>query len=658
MPLKMNKLILLIWSILISHKLSDDSLMSCLDLKDSGLINLNVMDLNRTNNLTKLILSFNKITNIDLLAKFKNLKYIDLSHNKLIRNIDSLAMLVDLEYLDLSSNRIITLNSLQYLKNLTTLKINYNQIVTIDNFIQHAINMNYLDLTANRIQKISDYLINKLSNLKTLYLSKNSITNIKINNNSSNLNVIRLDYNQIDELSTIELPFSLEEIDLSNNNIRLFNLNGNFSKLLRLYLKKNQIENWYHSALFPNLIHLELSFNRIKNIEFLTKSFSNLEAVYLNNNQIENIDALSHLTRIETLFLNENKIKNPYPLKANRLTSYLEMDYNQLEDICWVKYFNNLDSLSLSNNNIKDLQCLSYQSHHLWNNMIYLNLSYNLITDISSLENFTRLSILYLYNNQIEDIKSLSSMKQLRILSLNSNKITSIESIKEFNKLRLLNISENEIEDIRWIKNLTSLWTLELARNKISFIPIGLFDNLKSLTKLDLSFNFIKKFDSLGPYLFKIIRTIYLNNNQLNELIYLGNFCVLNELKVNNNNIEDINSFNISSNELQTIDISFNSFQYTKKNNSFLRIGQNLKTVFVDFNLIELFDNLKNDRSVNRQIELFKFHKSLFIITQNMPDFVDCKLQLKYSRNMIQLNLFYSFQIQNFLLKCKNYILL
>ena len=41
-----------------------------------------------------------------------------------------------------------------------------------------------------------------------------------------------------------------------------------------------------------------------------------------------------------------------------------------------------------------------------------------------------------------------------------------------------------------------------------------------------------------------------------------------------------------------------------------------------------------------------------------MPDFVDCKLQLKYLRNMIQLNLFYSFQIQNFLLKCKNYILL
>jgi Leucine-rich repeat (LRR) protein len=624
-----------------------------LNLKNTGLINLNRIEIYKTN-LTKLILSHNRISNIDLLSQFTKLKYLDLSNNKGIKNYNSLANLFQLDYLDLSSNKLNNLYSLQYLTSLTTLRINENQITDIDCLVNLKY-LNHLDLSSNIINKLDDYLIDNFHNLNSLYLSKNNLNNIKINLYHPNLKQIRLDDNQFSDLSKIEIPFGLEEINLSYNKIRIFNLNGNYSKLFRLSLKFNQIEYFQESINFVNLKYLELISNRLKNIDFLAKqNFYNLERIDLDDNEIEDVEALSNLSNIKTIYLNDNKIQNANALKKNTLLSLLEITENNLDDICWIKSLIYLDSLSSSNNKIKSLECFSFESDYIWNNLIYLNLSNNEISDISSLKNFTNLTILYLFDNKIEDIFSLSDMSRLRILSLNSNRIKIIEPVKNLKMLKLLNMNDNKIEDISSVKNLTGLWSLEMSRNKISYLPNGLFNNFKSLSRLDLSFNLIKEIDSFGPYLTKNLKTIYLNNNQLKKIPYFANYTNLGELILNNNNIDFIDVFNFSMNQLRTIDISFNSINSNNIIHIDINIGNDLKIVYIDLDTIDLLVNLNNYR-INRENLYFKFYKSLYIIIKSDLNLVDCQLQLKYLKNKIHVNLFYLFQVQNFLSSCKTF---
>ena len=221
-------------------------------LERKMLTNLNGIDIYKEN-LTKLILSYNKISNIDALAQFKRLKHIDLKNNYLIKYIESLSVLTELEYLDLSYNRIISIRSLQNLSNLATLKLNNNQIHEIDSYEFNWINLQLLDLSSNRLELITELPLNKCFKLASLKLKYNNIHLIRLNQNISSLKYIELSYNQISDLFNFKLPFDLIEFVLSHNQIINFNLNGNFSQLKTFYLDHNQIKDWRSEVKFEKL---------------------------------------------------------------------------------------------------------------------------------------------------------------------------------------------------------------------------------------------------------------------------------------------------------------------------------------------------------------------------------------------------------------------
>ena len=85
-------------------------------------------------------------------------------------------------------------------------------------------------------------------------------------------------------------------------------------------------------------------------------------------------------------------------------------------------------------------------------------------------------------------------------------------------------------------------------------------------------------------------------------------------------------------------------------------IPKQLRTVLIDLNIIDLFKMNVNDRNVRNIPGYLKFYKSLFIIIKNQLDFVDCELQLNYSKRRIHLNLLDSDQIKTFISICKNSI--
>ncbi|KAH6837727.1 hypothetical protein C2S53_000855 [Perilla frutescens var. hirtella] len=133
---------------------------------------------------------------------------------------------------------------------------------------------------------------------------------------------------------------------------------------------------------------------------------------------------------------------------------------------------------------------------------------------IPSISLFSSLRSVNLSGNLIVQITPGSLPKGLHVLNLSRNKISTIEGLRELTRLRVLDLSYNRISRIgQGLSNCTLVKELHLAGNKISMVE-GLHRLLK-LTVLDLSFNKITTAKAFGQ--------LVANYNSLIALNLLGN---------------------------------------------------------------------------------------------------------------------------------------
>lgn len=105
------------------------------------------------------------------------------------------------------------------------------------------------------------------------------------------------------------------------------------------------------------------------------------------------------------------------------------------------------------------------------------------ITDLSGLENATRLIKLNLHNTQVSNIDSLAGLNKLTGLALNENKITDITPLASLTNLTELYIAGNKIIDITPLADLANLTKLNLGNNSITDIsPLAKLTNLSRLS--------------------------------------------------------------------------------------------------------------------------------------------------------------------------------
>jgi len=95
--------------------------------------------------------------------------------------------------------------------------------------------------------------------------------------------------------------------------------------------------------------------------------------------------------------------------------------------------------------------------------IIYLELSSNKLTDISGIKLFKNLEKLYINNNKLENIFVIKNLIKLKVLYLNSNPLKDISAIKNLNNLEILRIDNlelglDQIKYINCIKNLKELF--------------------------------------------------------------------------------------------------------------------------------------------------------------------------------------------------------
>lgn len=108
------------------------------------------------------------------------------------------------------------------------------------------------------------------------------------------------------------------------------------------------------------------------------------------------------------------------------------------------------------------------------NNLKWLNLSWNRLTDLTPLAGLKQLTELHLHNNQISDLSPLKELTQLNQLHLHNNQISDLSPLKELSQLTRLDLSSNHISNLSPLMTLTKLDRLDLKKNKIRQLPAAI----------------------------------------------------------------------------------------------------------------------------------------------------------------------------------------
>lgn len=209
----------------------------------------------------------------------------------------------------------------------------------------------------------------------------------------------------------------------------------------------------------------------------------------------------------------------------------LDFSYNLISEINSLEQLTNLTYLRLSSNQISEIKGLDQLS-----NLKKLILHSNQLSKIKGLDRLTNLTYLNLHSNQLIEIQGLEQLIALNDLNLSSNQINEIKGLEQLTALYNLNLDANQLSEIKGLEQLTALNTLSLSSSKISEIK-GL-EQLTNLNKLWLHSNQIREIKGLEQL--AKLNTLYIHYNQISEIKGLEQLKQLSFLNLQNNTIEDL----------------------------------------------------------------------------------------------------------------------
>ncbi|CAN1288373.1 Protein phosphatase 1 regulatory inhibitor subunit PPP1R7 homolog [Linum perenne] len=270
---------------------------------------------------------------------------------------------------------------------------------------------------------------------------------------------------QLHDLSSVELPPTLTELDLTANRLssldsRISNL-SNLTKLsfrqnliddaAELVLRDNKLAKIPDVALFKKLLVFDVSFNEITSLHGVSNVSPTLRELYVSKNEVPKIEEIDHLFQLRILELGSNRLRV----------------MENLENLT------NLEELWLGRNRIKlvnlcGLKCIKK-----------ISLQSNRLTSMQGFEGCVSLEELYLSHNGIEKMEGLSTLVNLRVLDVSSNKLSSVDDIQNLTKLEDLWLNDNRIESLGGINDAVAgsrekLTTIYLENNPCVRFPTTL----------------------------------------------------------------------------------------------------------------------------------------------------------------------------------------
>ncbi|XP_040493141.1 leucine-rich repeats and immunoglobulin-like domains protein 3 isoform X1 [Ursus maritimus] len=385
---------------------------------------------------------------------------LDCSRQRLVRLPESLPPWV--ARLDLSHNRLsfIKANSMSHLQNLREVKLNNNELETIPHLGPVSANITLLSLAGNRIVEILPEYLKLFQSLETLDLSSNNIS----------------------ELKTPLPPLQLKYLYLNSNRV-------------------TSVEPGYFDNLANTLLVLKLNRNRISAVPPKMFKLPQLQHLELNRNKIKNVDGLTFqgLGALKSLKMQRNGVTKLMDGAFWGLSNMeiLQLDHNNLTEITkgWLYGLLMLQELHLSQNAINRI---SPDAWEFCQKLSELDLTFNHLSrlDDSSFLGLSLLNTLHIGNNKVSYIADCAfrGLSSLKTLDLKNNEISwTIEDMNGafsgLDKLRRLILQGNRIRSItkKAFTGLDALEHLDLSDNAIMSLQGNAFSQMKKLQQLHLN---------------------------------------------------------------------------------------------------------------------------------------------------------------------------
>ncbi|XP_048127719.1 receptor-like protein 7 isoform X2 [Rhodamnia argentea] len=515
-----------------------------LDLSVNKLLQGSLPGFPENGSLQRLVLSFTNISGRlpESIANLRSLSRIELVNCSFHGNIpSSFTNLSQLTYLDFSFNNFTgSIPSLSKSENLTRIDLSHNNLTgQIDSMQwEYLLSLLILDLRFNLLEGNIPSSLFTLPSIQKLLLSNNRFSG-----------QVKGSFNATSHM--------LNTLDLSNNNIGgelpvfIWELRG----LKYLSLSSSNFSGSFHINLVQqlrNLSYLDLSYNRFSinatNTASQASSFPDLATLKLSSCQLRTLpEFLAEQHRLVSLDLSDNQIQGELPK--------------------WIWELQNLLYLNLSSNLLDDIDTLS---HNLTSTLSVLDLHKNRLRgqtlplppfathmDFSS-NNFTlvilpaigtSLSVAIFFslsNNNIQGFipKSICEAEYLQVLDLSHNNLSgNIPDCLVMGPLKVLNLRNNALDGSIIPKSICKaeyLEVLDLSHNNLTGnIPDCLM--MESLKVLNLRNNALDGSIINFPGTCGL-KTLDLSGNRLQGKLpkSLANCTAMEVLDIGNNQIDDV----------------------------------------------------------------------------------------------------------------------
>ncbi|MBS5857437.1 MAG: leucine-rich repeat domain-containing protein [Clostridia bacterium] len=191
-------------------------------LERNGNISLDSNQLGLFNNYKSIDLSYQSLTNLELLDGFIHLVSLNLNSNKLTledkRSQEILSNMTNLDSLYLQSNQLTDISAINNLKNLKILYIEGNDNVNLAQIEDIISNLSNLRLTTEVLKTIKNCNSEKINKLRIDYSS--NVTEIPDLSKFNNLQVLSMiSLTKVKDFSNISNIASLKNLSLSGNNL-------------------------------------------------------------------------------------------------------------------------------------------------------------------------------------------------------------------------------------------------------------------------------------------------------------------------------------------------------------------------------------------------------------------------------------------------------
>lgn len=301
--------------------------------------------------------------------------------------------------------------------------------------LEEFVNSGQLDLSQCNIRSIPDEIC-RLSNLKSLNLGHNSISDITNIGKLTQLESLNLGSNKITDISPLEGLICLTNLNLANNKIQ------SLAPLKEL----------------TNLKFLNASYNKLSRVIVLS-NLRQLEVLNVSGNKIQNFTPISDLTNLKHLNIFKTQTRSLQDIARIESLLTLDLGGNPITNYSYLSELKNLSTLSLNYSKIKNYDFLGSIVE-----LQTLNISNNGLNNIDFLKKLVRLQNLSLSSNKVTDLKSLSNIQGLNTLNLSDNQITDLTPIIPFLRKGLSISNREDYANINVYRNPISIPPLEIVQ--------------------------------------------------------------------------------------------------------------------------------------------------------------------------------------------------